>query len=98
MLRLRSPGGIFNGSVAQPVRAPSLYLGGRWFESIQTHQELSAVAEYMLFVTIFLAILALVFIGYGARGSNKDMITLGVVFLIAAAGAGLITYFAFSAF
>lgn len=27
-----------SGTVAQLVRAPSLYLGGRWFESIPSHQ------------------------------------------------------------
>lgn len=26
-----------SGTVAQLVRAPSLYLGGRWFESIPSH-------------------------------------------------------------
>ena len=38
----------FDGSVAQLVRASSLYLEGRWFESILTHQPSLGFAELRL--------------------------------------------------
>ena len=38
----------FDGSVAQLVRASSLYLEGRWFESIRTHQPSLGFAELRL--------------------------------------------------
>lgn len=52
----------------------------------------------MLFVAIFLLILAVVFTFIGIRSGNKNMRNMGIIFLIAAFGAGWVTFFAYSAF
>jgi hypothetical protein len=52
----------------------------------------------MLFVAIFLVILGLVFIITGIRGGNKSMRDMGIIFMIAAFGAGMVTFLAYSAF
>ena len=52
----------------------------------------------MLFVAVFLFILSAIFLFFGYRNSNSDMTKMGVIFLIAAVGAGAITYFALSSF
>lgn len=50
----------------------------------------------MLFVTIFLVILSITFIGIGVRFSKRDMTRIGLIFLISALGTGMITFFALS--
>ena len=52
----------------------------------------------MLFVTIFLLILATAFLGFGIRSDDKSLIVLGTVFAVSAGGTALITHFAISSF
>ncbi len=72
------------GSVAQVVRAQSLYLCGRWFESIQTHQR-----------TTMPIIAAFLYIGAGgiyflAYKGNDTALLGGHAILIGAIGTTII--------
>lgn len=81
------------GSVAQLVRAPSLYLGVRWFESIQTHHGIP-----MYFIVGFLLFLSIVFGIMALRSHHGDEYKfLAICFFMAALGSGLVTFFAMQA-
>lgn len=51
----------------------------------------------MFFVTIFLVILAVVFMIWGSRSESHETFYLGVCFLLAAVGTGIIEFFALTA-
>jgi hypothetical protein len=50
----------------------------------------------MIFVSVFLAVLAIIFLWSGFRSGNTSMRDLGFVFTIAAIGTGVISYIALS--
>gem|GEM_PF-4243952 len=79
------------GSVAQLVRAPSLYLGGPWFEPRRIHQNIMIFIPFLtLFLAVFFAIL-------GSRQENQLFKTFAVVLAISAIGASIVVYLAYSA-
>ncbi len=79
------------GSVAQLVRAPSLYLGGPWFEPRRTHQNYS-----MMFVPFGILLVATGLYVVGKKHHHEMFINLAAVLAIAAIGTGIVTFLALS--
>ncbi len=60
------------------VRAPSLYLGGRWFKSIQAHHraELDSKLFSMpfLFIGVILLVISIIMLRKALKLQNKELI------------------------
>lgn len=75
------------------VRASSLYLDGRWFESIQAYQ---ANIYSMLFIPFLLLFLSICFAIIGARKEMPLFKTFAGVLAIAAIGSSVVVFLALS--
>lgn len=70
------------------VRAPSLYLGGRWFKSIHPHQETNMP---FLFLGLIILGLGIHFLRQTTKRQDKDGIVGSTVMIIA--GLFMILFF-----
>lgn len=87
---------FFHGSVAQLVRAPSLYLGGPWFDSKRTHHMTYTICMFFLPAICF--VLGISFLLFARQHHyEKHIVGLAVSLLFGALGTGIITFFALHA-
>lgn len=78
------------GPVAQLVRAPSLYLGGPWFDPRQAYQPMYFIPPLLLFLAVIFGIM-------GRQHHNHEFTGLSYIFFLAAFGAAAVLFLALSA-
>lgn len=77
------------GPVAQLVRAPSLYLGGRWFESNRAYQSIMMYVSFLLFcVAAFFAFL-------GFKNGDRMSTNFALCLFMAAMGTAMVSFFSY---